>query len=671
MLDDLSQKILNVILHREEPIPGQTLAAVCGASVNTIRKEINQINERLMPHGVMLQAQMSQGFELVWLRDDPETEQYVERLRILCRRNSLLSAGSSQIINSMVRELLSAGSSLTSAHLQEKYFLSYSTLMRELNQVRRVIAPFGLELRSSRKDGGFYIGGNEWDIRQCLIYQHKIWTLSLYQSDIKEYEFWSQFMMLDGQEWQEKIRSLLVARLRSQTDFMIPYMYIPKLTHYVQLASSRYRHASELHFTEEQCERVMKTPEYWFAKDFMSELPGRLRYSAQDVVGFAMLILSYETQNFGLQEWEGYERLEKELSQLTEYLDQYWAYGDYFDQVAKNDWLCHLYAMENRRLFHVYMDQEHLAIMRGKGVQSTDLCVSFSRFYSEVEGVSLSRDEAMSPCYLFHGMRHRAGPIKTYRPNILVMSRYGIAYSRSLSYKLRSLYRRRVGKIVAREYLGGDEEDFLTYDLLITDITSKRLETIMSFAIPTIYLDFSRNISSYARLDQFLEKWERDQKERLLPRDRVFYEDLSEGDEVIDFIVKHGVPEGWDENQVAEELRKNRQAMNLERDNGIVFLPLFARQILTQQITVLINRRPIRWEEQECRIFICYCRMPSPEDNSILNELLKCFLYLEPEQQKQLCQGETVCSTEELWNLLSASGVVPSDFVRIDNPSAE
>lgn len=668
-MNELSQKILNVILRQQEPVSGETLAALCGVSVNTIRKEIGLINEGLIPHGVMLQAQMSQGFELIRLREDAETDQYVDKLRTLCYRNMLLSTYRSGSINSMVREFLSVGGPLTAAHLQEKYFLSYSTLMRELNQVRRIIAPFDLEVRSSRKDGGFYIVGSEWNIRQCLIFQHKIWTLSLDKTNLQEYSFWSQFMILDGQNWYKMIRSRLVAKLCSQKDFRIPLMHMAKLTHYVQLASSRYRHASELHFTEKQCRRVTETPEYHFAQDFMSELPDRFRYSEQDVLGFAMLILSFETQNFRLQELETYGKLEEELSELIEYLDRYWAYRDYFDHLAKSDWLCYLYTLENRRLFHVYMDQEHLAIMRDKGDQSTDLCVSFSRFYHERHGIFLSRDEDLGSCYLFNGMYHRAGQIKSSRPDLLVMSRYGIAYSRSLSYKLRELYRGRLGKIVAREYLGCEEEDFLTCDLLITDIPSNHLQPFMPFGIPTICLDFSRNISSYQRLDQFLEKWNRDWKERLLPRNRVFYEDLRSAEEVIAFMGKRGAPEGWDEAQVMEELKNNRQAINLERDNGIVFLPLFTGQRLAQSITVVINRKPILWETQKCRIFICYCRMPSPEDNANLNEILKCFLYLNPKQQKQLYQKESISDTKELWDLLSACSVVPMDFFGLENLS--
>jgi lichenan operon transcriptional antiterminator len=652
MLNELDQKILNALLSQENFISGQHLAEKCGVAVNTIRKEITLINAFMKEHGCSIQAQKNQGFSIV-ICDHEAADTYLEQLHARCKRNERLSVIHSGQVQYLIRTCLVENGHLTVEQLCDRLYCSQSTLLRALKQVKEELAAFGLELVNKRGDNGLRVIGNEWDIRQCLIYQHKVWTLSLEKDEQNEYGFCAQFMMLDGQDWFEKIRNSLVEELQTQQNFTIPFMSVTKLVHYVELASSRRKYVDSCSFTADQIKRVQNTEEYAFIKQWIPKLPKRLQCGETDMLGLAMLMLSYETQNFCIQRKQEYTELKQEQEELKEYMNRYWGYGEEFLNSFGETEISAMYAEKNRQFFHVYQDTEHLALVQHKAIGTMDLCICFGKFIQEKYGYSLPPTETESLFYLFQRISRKTNAHRDDLPNLMVMSRYGFIYAESLATKIRELYAGRIGQVGAREFCHCKEEDFLTCDLLVTDIpVNSRKLFLPSMSIPTIELEFELNIRSYPQLDRFLNEREQEMRQRILPWEHVQYVDVSTKEELYHLVGETGMIAGWSESRIIEELRQNDQMVNTERKNGMVFLPLFTTNQQPIEMRILINRSSIHWTGETERIFVCYSRMPSKEANLILNDILKQLLYLQPEAVEQLSEEGRIHTTKELWNLL-------------------
>ncbi len=653
MLNNLDRKILSLILDRDAPVSGRELASVCGVSINTIRKEILLINEEMEPHGFFLEPRISTGIFLNIVK--PElAEPYLRQLYQLCKRNGNLPQQYSHRVQYLVRECLCAAGYLTVESLCEKCFCSASTILRELEHVRRAIAPFGLKLVNRKSGQGLHVEGDEWNIRQCLIYCHKLWMLSVDKEDNKEYAFKTQFMMLDGIDWYGKIRTSLIELLKQQKDFTIPFMNIPKIIHYVELSATRRKYAPACQFSEMQKQRVSATAEYAFARQWMSLLPKRLQGTEEDIFGVAILLLSYETQNFHLDKLPEIKEIFAETHEMIDFLAAYWGndYRKLFDAVFCRDWVCFLYTLRNRLEFKVYNDTEHLGFVRRKGIMSMDFCISFARFYKKKHGTVLSQEDTLSAFYLFNRAL-KGQKFNDFVPNIMVMSRYGLYYAESLAAKIKSTYEGEVGDVTAREFGAAKDKDFLTCDLLVTDLESRHLQLFPGYTLPVLEIDFSLGQTRYSELDFFLEKQMIEWEQKALRGEDVRFLNLHTKDEVLNYLGREQVIEGWTVGQTEEELRESDTLANGEREMGIVFLPLFSEKMQELRVRLLINRTPISWNESECQIFVCYSRTPSAKNNRILNEILRKFIYLPIDKLPQLLELRKDASTKELWALLA------------------
>ena len=649
MLNHLDRMILNLILEQSEPVSGQRLAAQCGVSVNTIRKEISLINEDLLPHGCCIEAKAAAGFGLT-VTDHTLADEYVFELRRRCRRNRNLSRHDSGRVRRIIRECLCSMGQLSVQSLCDRLYCSQSTLLRELNQAREAIAPFSLKL-VNRKNSGLRVEGNEWHIRQCLIHQHKLWTLTPEEADEEEYGFKTQFLMLDGVDWYSQLRLSLIQALNSQQEFTLPFMSMPKILHYVQLATTRQKFADNCVFTPEQRARAQGTAEYTFARRWVGSLPDRINKSEDTVLGVAMLLLSYETRNAHLPELAEYEELLADRDDLIAALKEQW--GDWMeaDEEFRQDWPCFQYALQNRLLFQVYSDTEYVGLIHQRGIRSLDMCIFFARWYEKRHGVTLDKENTLSSFYVFHRLlwllgSHRKGP------DIVIFSRYGFYYAKAFAQNLRDIYHSELGQVTARELGEPWTKELSRCDLVVTDIDRNLFRKITHTMADTMLLEFHLGENRHPELDVFLRRRRVAEERDCLSPGLIRAADFSSKEEVFPALGEWLAGEGEDGALLAEQLRVNDQVVDCERQNEAVFLPVFATRMEKPRIRVFVNRTPIPWGENECRILVGYTRTPLSEENGIINSILKKFIYLPPELLSELLGAGLREDYEAFWSVL-------------------
>lgn len=193
MLNNLDRNILKYILEERRPISNKELALHCNAAINTIRKEIGLINEEMEKHGFYIASKTSVGnyLEIV---DQTQAEPYMEKLWDLCNRNQRMDNRYPSHIHYLTRKCLCCSGHITVEELCQELYCSRGTFFRYLNSVKSILKTFELTLRNRR--GVLAVEGDEWNIRQCLIYQHKIVKTSFEDTHFKDTEFKTLFFML-------------------------------------------------------------------------------------------------------------------------------------------------------------------------------------------------------------------------------------------------------------------------------------------------------------------------------------------------------------------------------------------------------------------------------------------------------------------------------------------
>ena len=643
MLSELDRKILKAIMEADRPVSNRELSLHCGAAINTIRKEIGLINEEIKRHGFVIASRTSVGnyLEIVNPR---AAGPYLERLKSLYKRNQRMDNRYPTQVHYLIRRLLCSGGGLTVEGLCQELYCSRGTILGELNQVRRFLNSYGLTLKNRRSSQGLVVEGGEWNRRQCLIYQHKILKNTMEDESHGEYGFKTLFFMMDGIDRYEMARQDLMECLREQDDFTIPILHFPKIIHYMQLSVTRRKYTSEIQFGEEQRQRAENTPEYDFARRLWERIGARYNQKPeeQDVLALSILLLSYETQNRHLKEMEEYAGYYEETLEMIRGVTAEWGYScDIFDDTFVEDWILFLYTLKNRLIFGVYTDPEVLGYVERKGIRSSDFCLYFARFYEEKHGIRLSRENAMSAFYLFHRLLKRDSYCY-YAQNILVISQYGISCAKSLAANIRKGYGTEVGLVTPGEICQYMEEEPEEYDLLMTDLDRDRQKYLTRYGLPVLTVEFRPGQYRCPELDDYLKGVQKECEQTILKDDCFYRTALKSKQEVFAYLdglfAKNRIEEDKSID-VKKELEENDAHIELERENGVVLLPVFdgAAQ---QQIFVLINRKAFVWNENRSQIFVCYNRTPSLKANQMLNGVLRRFVHIRAETVDALIHGD-------------------------------
>ena len=641
MLSELDWKILKFILNEKKPVSNRELALSCNVAINTVRKEIGLINREAEKHGFSIVSKTSVGNYLK-INDTELAEPYVKRISDLSRRKQRMSNSYSSRVLYLTRRCLCSSGNLTVEGLCQEMYCSRGTIQRDLDEVKKILSAFHLLLKNKRGGQGLVIEGDEWDLRQCLIYQHKLRKNSMEETDYSETAFKSLFFMLGEEDQYEAARLELMECLMGQQDFSLPILYFPKIIHYMQLSFSRRKETVNIRFTKEQIERAENSKEYAFARKLYARMETRFKQSAkdQDVLALAMLFLSYESKNRHLKELAQYPEYYGETKELIRGLSRAWGYPqEIFDEVFVEEWCCFLYTLQNRLVFNVYSDGEAFGSIRHQGIRSADFCLFFARLYKEKHGIYLRKENVLGAFYLFHRLLKRDSYCY-YAQNILVISQYGISCAKSLAVNIRQAYGNRVKLVTPAEICEFVEEEPEEYDLLMTDLGVERRKYLLPYNLPILSVEFLPFQYRCRELDDYLQKIQDYCEWTVIKKHCFYYTDLDTRVAVLEYLAELFEPTGIEGASTICHLQENDFYVGLERENGIILLPVLFEGMQQQQLYILLNKRSFVWNEQRAQIFVCYNRLDSLMANQMLNGILRRFVHITPEMASALVHKE-------------------------------
>ena len=630
----MEKKIFEIILNSSEPVSNRDLALNCKVSINTIRKEINLLNERLSQYGMCIVSQPSVG-NYIEIIDSHLAIDYINKFRELYKRNKRMKNDISPSISYLVRKYLSATQPFTIDSLCQELYCSKGTLLKDIEVVKEILRQFDLTLHN-RNRSGLVVEGNEWNIRQCLIYQHKVYKNSFELHDFKEADF--NRLFLDKISNFNIERDVLMDLLCSQKDFTLPMIIYPKIIHYMQLSYTRRNFSANMKFTDEQVQRVLPTAEYQFARKLYTKFCERLNIvvSEQDVLALSMLLLSFESKNYRLKELDEYAQHYQETMELIDiFVNQYGCARRIFSDDFIEDFTTYLYTLKNRMVFNVYVDQEMYEEVEKKGIRSADFCIVFARLYEKNHGITLKREDSVTAFYHFHTALKKEQACY-YSQNVLVISHYGVIRAQSIAKNIQLGYGKEVNLCTPIE-LGEMVEDIEDYDLLLTDVGVSQFHYLKQYDLPIISMDFSFKYRC-ATLDDYLKKVRQHSELGVISESSFVDTHFRNKEDVFEMLSDKFTCIYTKEDMMAH-LRKNDELMGLERNYGVACLPIL-KEFPQQIIKIFVNDEPFVWNQSPTQIIVCYNRVNTPNGNQILNNILERFVHIKREKVEELLQAK-------------------------------
>ncbi|MCC8066541.1 MAG: helix-turn-helix domain-containing protein [Clostridiales bacterium] len=633
MLNTTDKKILQIILEAEHPVTNGELSAYCDVAVNTIRKEIVLINKESEKYGFRIASRSAFG-NYIEMTDPVTAEPYLSRLLAQLQRGSRMGARYSSQVYYLTRRCL-CGSRLTVEQLCRELYCSRKLLSRDLDSVKEILQKFNLTLVNRRNGQGLVVEGNEWMIRQCLIYQHKIYIRSVELGENKraETEFRSFFYMTDSDNFYAAMREELRQCLREE-NYYLPVFCFPKIVHYLLLSFSRQKKTGLVKFTDEQKKRARNLSEYAIVQKFRSRISHRFHKEIpnKDILGLTMLLSSYGSSYHRPEFFYEYSQLREEACDFIRILCDDWGLSEaYINERMYEDWIGFLYNLRNRQIFEVYMDSESMKVSERRGALSPDYCIVFARFYQERHSVHLSREDVPSVFPLLDQIYPER--LDSYlAPNILVTSQYGRPQAEILAADIRRGYRNEVGNVAVCE-IGQSIEQKQKYDLLITDLDPERYYHVTDYELPVLSARFLPGKDRSRELDHYLEKLQCKREKTIITPDCFHDTDFQNKEELLTCLAGR-VTDWWhgkyNTQKLLTHLRENDSWIQQRWENGIVHLPVLIDASEEQDLVILINKRPLPWEGNLSRIFVCYDRCRGVRKQVLLNDILRRFEQLSP-----------------------------------------
>lgn len=159
MKDAIEKNLLNIMLDAKDYLTSKELAILSGVSQKTIQNKMKTIREEILPFGAEVQMKKGSGFRLQIMNQDT-FQQYLQE-------EPMINKADEDRFYQILQELLFAHDYIKAEQLCESLYISKSTLTYELNEIRKYLKQFNLNLEQ-KPYYGLKIQGNEFYLRLCM-----------------------------------------------------------------------------------------------------------------------------------------------------------------------------------------------------------------------------------------------------------------------------------------------------------------------------------------------------------------------------------------------------------------------------------------------------------------------------------------------------------------------
>lgn len=159
MKDAIEKKLLTIMLEAEDYLTSKELAVLSGVSQKTIQNKMKELRKDVLQFGAELQTKKSRGF-LLHMLDRKNLENYLQEEKNDYKEDE-------ERFYQILQELLFANDYIKAEQLCESLYISKSTLTYELNDIRKYLKQFNLNLEQ-KPYYGLKIQGNEFYLRLCM-----------------------------------------------------------------------------------------------------------------------------------------------------------------------------------------------------------------------------------------------------------------------------------------------------------------------------------------------------------------------------------------------------------------------------------------------------------------------------------------------------------------------
>lgn len=591
-------RIINSLIKDEKPVSGHIIGKECGLSLNTLKKEIELLNNTISSNGFRIVSWLSKGYQIEII-DPIRYEQFKKKFITMVNSVSFFKTERKARIHFIVRQLLFSNDKLTIQDFAAKCMSSVSVINRDMVEVRKILKQFDLTLEN-HTNNGLAVGGNEWNKRILLINEMRI--LKNYKNHLYlDQDSYMISLFLKDKEAHQKIRAIVLEEL-NRFQFFIPYHNLDKIVFMVLLNTVRNNQNSNLYFSRkiEVNHSIEITRQ--LAHNILIKV-GQfycIQYTEKEVLAISILLNCFRTINEeNYFQYPFHDQVTRISKQCIEYIKKRFHLNQYnlpcFEKEFK-------YGMMSFCLYEqMKMHEDVDAVCKYQNnLYLNNFCFALYEYCKEKTAYFFNIYDILRFYPIFGNMLMEIN--KQIRKKVLVISKDGMAQAQYLSNLLGKLNTVYDVQFIPTEYISNQFQK-RDYDFIVTDISkddfSKNLNQIIKIRSYSILPDKKIFIQKFNKPYYLFEISEIFKKE-----DIHFLKNVDKKEDVFDYIEQNLLKSYKNVHHYVEQCKKIIEVMKTERGNQVIVFHNVDDFIEETLLKIIVLDKPIKWIDELCSLII-------------------------------------------------------------------
>ena len=479
-----------LIDHQGEYLTSQYLASELLLSDRTIRNYLKTLNEVIENNGGRLIAKQGQGYQLevvnklafaLFLKQREVTVEYGDQVTEFY--------GSEDRKKYILNKLLLEDRAIVIDDLAEELYISRSSLVNDIQEIKEKLAEYSLKIVSKHKQG-MWIEGQEQDKRHVIM---DTFFGNKYTNSLKEYLGNSQFFKEIN---FEELVIVILDEIR-ESKLKVSDFVIQNLALHLALAIKRMRAGFEIQVPEITGEEIHET-EYQAAKNITRRIESimNVRFPKDEIAYLALHLMAKSNQNHKRENQELVTELMSVLKELAQVLGQ----SIVEDYQFRNGLLNHLEPMLVRLERGIALENPLTKEIKKEDPRAFELTKYYFGQMPSLKDYKINEDEwAYLALHLMAAIEKNKVDCKL---QALIICATGYGSAQLLKNRVLSEFGKNIAVNQVKGYYEIDKQALENVDLIISSID---LST-MFFKVPVLHVSVFLNDQDVQKIRKVIEE---------------------------------------------------------------------------------------------------------------------------------------------------------------------
>lgn len=592
--------ILVTLFNAREPVSGVVLSQKSGLSLNTLKKEIDDLNHNCSGFGFEILSKTGSGYEIS-ITDRSKFFPYRRQIQSRFYRNLFFRDSQTDRVHFIIRHMLS-NESLFVDDIADECFCSVSTINRDMRAVKTRLERKGLKI-VNHTNRGMKLEGSEWNLRLAFVDEYHI-----YQDFESAYHFQEdsfERLMLEGTAARSNIEKSVRSVLQ-QFHYPLSYNSIRDFNNLMVLTITRQKFLDSLLIDQEKFEKLDAALEQEIIRQILAKIRTvqQVSLSVCEIASLASYMKASRILTHARLDHE--DEKEEALAYADGFLKELEAAMDLEDIDTKGlrlDLACNLLMLKRKGILNMHTSYSDVANFRRDGLISLDYCTLLYQWIRENTDIICDERDILSVYYVFSYFSKTRDIY--FRKRVLVVSRYGMYSSRALAYQLTRMNKSgETIEWIPCEYLNIRNFDLGEIDCIATDIEGLQQEFPDKLVVGVHYFRTTEQINEVTRrINMPREKF---RSEIFTPDDVIYADKIRNMASIEDLIQEEILLPEEDADLFIKEMQNHYHVYTPFRQNQLMILNTGRDVIGRDFLKVVIMKRPYKENDQLISAIIIY-----------------------------------------------------------------